>query len=308
MTEQSWCVTGYMLPEDAKRLEFQIEELSFEHGIAQPTLAWFEDGTNRLWKVDIYFYGPPDEALLLDALSRAEIEDWKYQSTQVEDKDWVSESQKLLAPVRAGKFLVYGSHDADKHDPALINLQIDAGQAFGTGKHETTASCLALLSQLPTEEAGPQGSQLKILDLGTGSGVLALAAQRLWPKAQITATDIDPIAVSVTGENIAINKGLERACGETMPGIALITADGFDDPDLALEGPFDLILANILAKPLIDMAPDLAVALKPNGTVILSGLLKTQQSDVCSAYEANGIQLHQEQHDGDWSALWMTKN
>lgn len=307
MSEQNWCITGHLKPEQAKALDAQLEELAFERGTMQPTLSWFEDGDNPLWKVDVFFSGAPDMDMFLEALSRAQISDWVYQTNELEDRDWVSESQKLLAPVRAGKFLVYGSHDIDKRDPALINLQVDAGQAFGTGKHETTAACLALISELERANLCSKNAAPKILDLGTGSGVLALAAHKLWADAHIVATDIDPIAVDVSRENITINDGHHRINGEGKSGIALAVADGFASEEIQSDAPFDAIIANILAGPLIEMAADLTRNVRDEGTIILSGLLITQRDDVLAAYAAQGATLTDEKHDGDWAALKLVK-
>src|SRR5579862_9232036 len=159
----------------------------------------------------------------------------------VPDQDWVKLSQEGLPPVRAGRFFVYGAHDRGVVPPALIPLRIEAGLAFGTGHHESTALCLSLLSDL-----GKRRRFRRVLDLGCGSGVLAIAMARLW-RSRIVAADIDPVAVTVTRDNARIN--------QTGTLIRAATADGLAHPLLRDNAPFELIVANILAGPLTRLAP-----------------------------------------------------
>lgn len=298
MSESGWVLTGELLPELAEKLEVAIDQLCDAQDIFPPTLSRFEQPNQDLWRVDIYFTEEPDQSFVTSILEHAGISGWAYDVSPLEDRDWVSESQKLLAPVRAGRFLVYGSHDKDKADPSLINLQLDAGQAFGTGKHETTAACLTLIDQL-TEK--PE----TLLDIGTGSGVLALAACKLWPDVIAMGTDIDPIAVDVAEENAGINAVARRSSEQQRPGLALIVADGMQDARLQAEQPYDLVVANILAGPLIEMAADITTAVKGKGTLILSGLLITQAADVLAAYEAQGLKLVAREESGEWAALQL---
>lgn len=302
MTDTGWKLSGELTPDVAERLDVTLELLADAKGIAPPTLSRFEQRDSDLWRVDIFFAERPAETFVEELLDKAGITRWAYEFAPIEDRDWVSESQKLLAPVRAGDFLVYGSHDADKTEASLINLQIDAGQAFGTGKHETTAACLELMSGLRQSKA-PENA----LDLGTGSGVLALAAAKIWPDARITASDIDPIAVDVARENGAINAVPERQAASDAAGVAYLTADGLTDEPLKAEKPYDLIVANILAGPLIDMAADITGALAPHGALILSGLLISQRDDVLTAYRAQGLSLDSEAESGEWCALQLTR-
>lgn len=301
MTDQTsvWCLTGELTRQQSETLENSIEIIADMHGIFPPTCASFEQADSPLWKVDIYFAGKPDVEFMDAILAHAELNDWQYTSAHVEDRDWVSESQKLLAPVRAGRFLVYGSHDADKRDPEAINLQIDAGQAFGTGKHETTSACLQLVDKIADNQ-----EPKTILDIGTGTGVLALAAHKVWQSATVTATDIDPIAIDVTRQNLAVNEATERKVG-TLSGIALIVADGVGDSLIQQDAPFDIVLANILAGPLIDMAKSITSTLNADGCLILSGLLITQKDDVIAAYEAQGLKVIDTIEIGDWAALQL---
>jgi len=298
MTEQSWCLSGELPFDTAQKLEAILETLADARGDFPPTLSYFEQPNEPLWRVEIFFPSVPDYGLINSMLQQAGLLDWDHDIHPLENKDWVSESQKLLAPVEAGRFFVYGSHDADKTQSNKINLQIDAGQAFGTGKHETTAACLEALSQ----HAGHSAPN-SILDLGTGSGVLALAAHRLWTNSRVTASDIDPIAITVAAENIAINGAIIRSGADHTGGIKLIVADGLHDQNFDKEKPFDLIIANILALPLIEMAADITQALSKGGTLILSGLLYTQEKEVLDTYAARGLVSQGRIEKGDWLAL-----
>ena len=298
MSDSGWVLTGELPPETAQELETAVDQVCDEMDLFPPTVSRFEQPGEDLWRVDIYFVEKPEQSFLSHLLARAKITDWAHDLSPLEDRDWVSESQKLLAPVRAGRFLVYGSHDADKADASLINLQLDAGQAFGTGKHETTATCLTLIDQIPKKPS-------TLLDIGTGSGVLALAACKLWPALIATGTDIDPIAVEVAIDNASINSVALRKPEQNQAGLALIVADGMQDERLQTEQPYDLVVANILAGPLIDMAPDISAAVKENGTLILSGLLITQAEDVLAAYEDQSLELVAREENGEWAALQL---
>jgi ribosomal protein L11 methyltransferase len=180
-------------------------------------------------------------------------------------------------------------------DPDAINFEIDASLAFGTGQHATTAGCLEALDLLANN-----GSLFaNVVDVGTGTGLLAFAAMSLWPQAKCIATDIDPVAVEVARDNAAINHvKIGHGAGELLLGVA----DGMDSALLAARAPFDLIIANILAGPLIELAPDFAKALTPGGTIILAGLLDTQADAVVAAYEKLGLVLR-ERGFGEWPVL-----
>jgi ribosomal protein L11 methyltransferase len=209
--------------------------------------------------------------------------------------DWVTKSQQGLQPIRAGRFFVHTPmHYADR--PAdTVNFEIDAGLAFGTGQHATTAGCLDAIDRLAMSGA----KFANIADVGTGTGLLAFAALALWPEAKCIATDIDPIAIEVTRDNAAINAvRLGHGAGELL----LAVADGMDSPMLDARAPFDLLIANILAGPLVDLAPNIAEALAPCGTIILAGLLDTQAEAVAAAYEAKGLKLV-DRGTGEWPVL-----
>jgi len=209
------------------------------------------------------------------------------------EADWVTMSQSGLQPIRAGRFTVHTPTHAP--DPERINFEIDAGLAFGTGQHATTAGCLAALDALQRDGR----SFANVADIGTGTGLLAFAALALWPGAKCIATDIDPVAVEVARDNAAINRvKLGHGAGELL----LAVADGVDSPMLTARAPFDLIVANILAGPLVELAPGFAKALAPGGVIVLAGLLDTQADGVAAAYEGQGLRVT-DRGFGEWPVL-----
>ncbi|TBC73940.1 50S ribosomal protein L11 methyltransferase [Rhizobium leguminosarum] len=229
------------------------------------------DEKKDIWEASIYMMAEDEAEVhsrVEDAL-KTSFPDARLEREVIPDVDWVVKSLEGLKPVRAGRFLVHGSHDRDKVRPGDIAIEIDAGQAFGTGHHGTTAGCLevidAVVRSRPVRNA---------LDLGTGSGVLAIAVRKL-RNIPVLATDIDPIATKVAAENVRRN-GIAS-------GIVARTAPGFHSTAFSEHGPFDLIIANILARPLIRMAPKLATHLAPGGSVILSGILAGQRWKVIAA-------------------------
>ncbi|MDE2182793.1 MAG: 50S ribosomal protein L11 methyltransferase [Alphaproteobacteria bacterium] len=209
------------------------------------------------------------------------------------DADWIKLSQEGLPPVRAGRFFVYGAHDAGTVPPGVIPIRIEAGMAFGTGHHETTALCLAVMSELAKRQR-----YRHVLDLGCGTGLLAIGAAKLW-RERVTASDIDPEAVAITRENAVINA--------EGPRVAAVLADGPAHPMIARAAPFDLIVANILAGPLTRLAPAIARLLMAEGTLVLSGLLAWQEKQVLSVYRPLGLTLRRVRRDGPWSALVMER-
>jgi ribosomal protein L11 methyltransferase len=209
------------------------------------------------------------------------------------DIDWIRLSQEGLPPVRAGRFFVYGAHDAGQVPPGVIPIRIEAGLAFGTGHHETTALCLRVLSDLSKSRRFEN-----VLDLGCGTGLLAIGAAKLW-RRPVLASDIDAVAVAVTRENA-------RANGEA-PLVRAITADGLAHPALARRAPYDLVVANILAGPLTLLAPQIARALAPGAALILSGLLRWQENLVVSFYRPYGLILRKTRREGVWSALLLER-
>ncbi|MEO7277011.1 MAG: 50S ribosomal protein L11 methyltransferase [Sphingomicrobium sp.] len=242
------------------------------------------------WLIHAYFDHVPgaDELAILGDLGAG---DWQVE--HLGEEDWVTISQAGLEPIRAGRFHIHTP--TCPPDPAKINFEIDAGLAFGTGQHATTAGCLAVLDRLASEEQ----EFGNVADVGTGTGLLAFATLALWPEAKCIATDIDAIAIGVARDNAAINAvKLGHGGGE----LVFAVADGMDSPMLTARSPFDLIVANILAGPLIELAPDFAGALAPGGTIVLAGLLDSQADGVIAAYVALGLRLS-DRGSGEWPVL-----
>jgi len=207
------------------------------------------------------------------------------------DQDWIRLSQQGLPPVRAGRFFVYGAHDAGQVPHGVIPIKIEAGLAFGTGHHETTALCLEALSDLARERAFRN-----VLDLGTGTGLLAIGAAKLW-KRPVLASDIDPVAVEVARDNSYANN--------TGPLVRAVVADGLANPVLSRAAPYDLLIANILASPLTKLAPDIIKSLAPGAVLLLSGLLTNQERLVTSFYR--DLRFVGARRSGPWSALVLEK-
>ena len=231
------------------------------------------------WLIHAYFEYPPTSK---EITAVGKLGHDAPRVVELGEADWVTMSQGGLQPIRAGRFTVHTPTHAP--DPDRINFEIDAGLAFGTGQHATTAGCLAALDRLARQGR----SFANVADIGTGTGLLAFAALALWPGAKCIATDIDPVAVDVARDNAAINAvKLGHGAGELL----LAVADGMDSPMLAARAPFDLVVANILAGPLIELAMDFTKSLAPGGTIVLAGLLDTQADGVAAAYEAQGLRV-----------------
>ena len=243
------------------------------------------------WRIHAYFTDQPttQELVLLSRLAAGSQPDVEH----LGEDDWVTMSQSGLEPIRAGRFFVHTP--SIRCDEQLISFEIDAGLAFGTGHHDTTAGCLAALDRL--EISGKNFTN--IADIGTGTGLLAFAALALWPAAKGIATDIDPISIDVTADNARIN---HVAIGHAPGELLLVVADGMDHEMLVARAPFDLLIANILAGPLIELAPNFARAVAPGASVVLAGLLDTQADAVIAAYETEGMTLA-ERGTGEWCVL-----
>lgn len=245
------------------------------------------------WVLHAYFDNEPTDE---DLAELKKLGTGKPVIEHLEDTtDWVTSSQSGLEPIRSGRFFVHTPmHYADRPSDA-VSFEIDAGLAFGTGQHDTTAGCLSALDRL--ERAGKRFHN--IADVGTGTGLLAFAAMALWPQARAIATDIDEIAIRVSEENAAIN-GVKLGHGQGE--LLLAVAEGMDHPLIQARAPFDLLIANILAGPLIELAPAFAATVAPGATLILAGLLDTQADTVIAAYQAQGIRLV-ERGAGEWCVL-----
>ncbi|MBE1296306.1 MAG: methyltransferase [Rhodobacteraceae bacterium] len=250
-----------------------------------------EDGSG-LWEVGGYFTEAPDEAGL--ALLATMHEAKPFAVSELPETDWVAHVRRELAPVEAGRFFVYGSHDADKLPKGKIPLLIEAAMAFGTGHHGTTLGCLKALDHLI--DTGFTGT--KVADIGCGTAVLAMAAARVWD-GQFMASDIDEVAVEVAEANLKAND---------MAGqVTCLEAAGFDHADLKAAAPYDLIFANILKGPLVALSPDIAANLRAGGYAILSGILNDQADNVISVYDENGLKLQRRDEIGEWTTLLLKK-
>lgn len=251
-----------------------------------------EDGSG-LWEVGGYFTEAPDQAglALLVELFGAR----PFVVSELPETDWVAKVKRELAPVVAGRFFVYGSHDADKIPDGVEPLLIDAAMAFGTGHHGTTLGCLQALDWL----IGQGAKKRSVADIGCGTAVLAMAAARTWDGA-VLASDIDPVAVEVAEANLKAN-GMEGR-------VNCVEAAGFDHPALKAAAPFDLIFANILKGPLMALAEDLCGALEPGGQAILSGILVEQADDVVAEYARFGTSLLRREDIGDWATIILQRD
>ncbi|WP_410218071.1 50S ribosomal protein L11 methyltransferase [Paracoccus sp. (in: a-proteobacteria)] len=250
-----------------------------------------EDGSER-WEVGAYFTESPDEISL--ALLAAAHGAQPFVISELPEVDWVAHVRRELTPVRAGRFYVHGLHDADTIPEGVEALCIEAAMAFGTGHHNTTKGCLEALDRLAQSGFQPG----RIVDIGCGTAVLAMGAARLWHKT-VVASDIDSVAVDTAAANVIAN-GLDGR-------VVCIEAAGFEHPTLEQAAPYDLVLANILKQPLIDLSPDMARHVAHDGKIILSGILTTQADDVVEAYREAGFTLDRRDDLGDWTTLLMTR-
>ncbi len=253
------------------------------------------------WELLAYFHGKPgkDVVAALQAMIPSAASA-KPKLEELPDDDWLTMSQQGLKPVHAGRFYVHTSSNKGTIPDRSIPFQIDASQAFGTGGHETTTGCLVMLDWL--KSAGKRFDH--VADIGTGTGILAFAAHHLWRRAYVTASDIDPVSVKITAENAEQN-GITN--GQSSGSIALCVAPGTDHAIIHRRAPFDLVIANILAGPLIELAPSLAEITREGGTLILAGLLDTQAPAVRRAYRRQGFLLTRSIVTGDWPCLCLVK-
>lgn len=251
-----------------------------------------EDGSG-LWEVAAYFETPPDIAALsvIEALHTAP----PFIVSEIPETDWVAKVRRDLPPVEAGRFFVFGSHDADKVPADAIPLRIEAAMAFGTGHHGTTLGCLRALDKLVNEGFSPA----KVIDVGCGTAVLAMAAAKIWDTT-ILASDIDPTAVDVAKANVKANDLEGR--------VDCVVAAGFDASSLVENAPYDLVFANILKGPLIALSAEMAAKTAQGGFAILSGILQEQAKEVTEVYAGNGYNLVSEVGIGDWSTLTLGRN
>lgn len=297
----SWKITLPCTRDEAEAIDFEGAELL---GIdPAPVLLTSETIPDDplAWQLEAFFEGKPGKAEI--AALRTLVPsagDAKPVVEKLPDADWVTLSQAGIEPVHAGRFYVHTATNKGEVPEGAKTFRIEAGRAFGTGTHETTSGCLLTLDAMRA-----RGEVVRnLLDIGTGTGLLAFAAMHLWPRAYATASDIDPVAVEVTAENAAAN-GV--TLGDGAGQLALAAAPGLEHPLLIGRAPYDLIIANVLAGPLIELAPSIAAALAPGGTLVLAGLLEAQAGRVAHAYRRQGLRLAGKTPMGEWPALRLRK-
>jgi ribosomal protein L11 methyltransferase len=248
-----------------------------------------EDEARGLWRIDAYPTTDAEAQALIRLLTARPA--LQVASEALADADWLALALSGLPPVRAGRFFVYGAHDRGRIPANAVGLRIEAGAAFGTGHHGTTAGCLVAFDAALKAQRFP-----RVLDVGTGTGVLAIAAARTGSRTAV-GTDIDRVSVRIARENASLNHA--RAC--------FVRADGLAHRAVAGAGPYDLVFANILARPLVRLAPSIGRALAPGGLAILSGLLRHQQRYVAAAYLARGFRIQRRYHRDAWATLVLAR-
>jgi ribosomal protein L11 methyltransferase len=273
----------------ARRVVDLLTENFFE---GQAAIAAFE-GPGGRWGITMHFAEAPDHVSVRELVAIAAGDDVALAISfdTVEAKDWVKATLEELVPVRAGRFVVHGRHDRSKVPPNKLGIEIEAALAFGTGHHGTTRGCLKLLDSV-LKACRPR----RVLDLGTGTGVLGISAAKAL-RIRVLASDIDPLSVKVARDNARLN-----GVGNLLE---TVHATGFSAPPFAERGPFDLVLANILANPLRQLATPMAQHLAPAALVVLSGLLPHQARSVIAAYRGRGLVLKRHIQIEGWSSLLL---
>ena len=248
-----------------------------------------EDGSGE-WEVGAYFHDRPDEIsiLILENAFKAD----GFSISEIPETDWVTKVKRELSPVEAGQFFVFGKHDSHKLPKDRVGLLIEASMAFGTGHHGTTKGCLLALDKLVT-----MGKKIdEVIDIGCGTAVLAMAVGKV-SSSRIIASDVDQVAVEVASANLKANN-LENC-------IACLQATGFEDTQIKSNAPFDLIFANILKPPLIDLAPCIRRYLKSSGHAIISGILDVQAREIIEVYRQNKLEVLDRIDIDEWVTLTL---
>jgi ribosomal protein L11 methyltransferase len=254
-----------------------------------------DERSGGLWSVAAYFEEGSEEEIAGTIRDRLGSDAFTapLMVEALPETDWVRAGLATLKPIAIGRFLVHGSHDRGLARVGRVAIEIDAGLAFGTGHHATTAGCLAMLDTLVRARR-----YLRPLDLGTGSGVLAIALAKML-RRKVVASDIDPVAVEVAAENVVRNG--------VSPWVETITAAGVAHKTICAGAPYDLVVANILAEPLCRLAPKLAPLIARGGTLVLSGLLPPQRERVVAAYGVQGVRLMRARIFDGWAVLVLHK-
>jgi ribosomal protein L11 methyltransferase len=297
----NWLITLPCTRLEAEAMYEDDEWLSLLDPMPTIVAEEIEAFNDAKWQVKAYFAEAPDTAVIAALQGRLPSAAKAKATIEVlPDEDWLVMSQQGLAPVHAGRFYVHTTTNKGAVPKGATPLLIDAAQAFGTGGHETTSGCLSMLDAM--KRGGRRFDH--IVDIGTGTGLLAFAARNLWPRVYLTASDIDPVSIEVTDLNAEVNN---VALGHSMGHLALCAASGTDHELIQRRAPYDLIIANILAGPLIELAPSFAAIAREGGSLILAGLLNTQAAGVIRTYRAQGFRLQQRKDNGDWPCLWLIK-
>lgn len=283
-----WQVTFHAPQAQAQSAADALEEVAAPRVLS---LSLFETKDAAVWRVVAHYYTKP-AARDVKRIIKPHVRELHLVIDKVPAIDWVKKSLEGLKPVRAGRFTIAISEFAEAPAPSSMAIAIDAGQAFGTGHHGTTLGCLLALDHLARDDR-PR----RILDLGTGSGILAIAAAKLWRRS-VVATDIDPLIVDIARANAKKNG--------VAPWVRVIQANGFYHPNL-MGGRFDVVLANILAAPLVKLAPHMARHLVPGGVVIVSGLLTVQEPWLRSVYAHHHFLCRRRIHLDGWSTLILSR-
>jgi ribosomal protein L11 methyltransferase len=297
----NWKVTLPCTRKEAEALDDDFDflaELDPPPTIVSQEIEAFND---ERWELLAYFPDKPNAATIAAIQSRLpSAKKAKPVIEHLADEDWLTLSQQGLQPAHAGAFYVHTAANKGVVPRGAKPFHIEASQAFGTGGHETTSGCLTMLDQMRR-----QGQRFDhIADIGTGTGLLAFAAGHLWSQAYLTASDIDPVSIDVTAGNAGTN-GVPLGQGKGR--LALCVASGTDHEMIQRRAPYDLVIANILAGPLIELAPSFAAILREGGSLILAGLLNTQAEAVARTYRAQGFRVAERKDTGDWPCLWLVK-
>ncbi len=288
--DEHWKVT-FMLPHRAAG----TAEEAF-NDIAISVSAFETDEKNHIWTIDLLCGSRPDmadiERRLLILSSLHHIDKPLVVLGRLEPQDWLAQVAQNFPPLAIGCFYVHGSHDP-RVPPGTIPIKVDAGAAFGSGEHGTTRGCLEAIHWLARRR-----EVRRVLDMGCGSAILAIAAAKVW-NAEVLAADIDPVAVRVAQENVRVNR--------VQAQVTCAVSDGYAGERVRRGRPYDLILSNILARPLVAFAPDLEAHLAADGAAVLSGLLRSQEKEVLSAHLMQGLKLKKRILHGEWCTLILTR-
>ena len=296
----SWKLTAFA-DRDTVRAALVAQEEAADWD-PEVVLTGFELAEDRPddWRLDAYFPRKPtraDRAMVAALFTGTAPE---LTAEKLPAADWVTMSQEGFDPIRAGRFHVRSPDEPPASEADVVDFAIPASQAFGTGQHATTAGCLAMLDAMKRRGVTVRN----VADIGTGTGLLAFAALALWPRARATASDIDPVCLGVVEHNARAN-GVAMGAG---PGrLTMLEAAGVDHPLLQARAPYDLLIANILAGPLVDLAGSFAGVVEPKGSLLLAGLLEAQEAEVRRACLRAGFRLAARAVNGDWSILWLRR-